>query len=204
MSSRSLFLCLTAVLVLFSMNLDSSEATEFRVGGNKENAWRIPTAPNELNEWAGKERFRIGDSLVFKYDSKVDSVLQVGEEGYKKCNKSSPIKSYQDGNTMIKLDKAGPFFFISGATGNCEKGEKLEVKVLSPKHAGSVSAPSPSQAPKSSPIVTPRPLLTPASAPPVVTPATAPAAASSAGSSVVVIGFSTMVVMSTLFAVAMV
>ncbi|CAI9285641.1 unnamed protein product [Lactuca saligna] len=204
MSSKSLFLCLTTCLILFSMNVFGAEATEFLVGGNK-NSWRIHTSPNELNEWAEKERFRIGDSLVFKYDSKIDSVLRVDEEDYKKCNKSNPSKSYNDGNTKIKLDEAGPFFFISGANGNCEKGEKLEVKVLSQKHAGSVGGPSPSQAPKPSPKVLPRPVLTPANAPPspAITPATAPTA-STASSNAWVIGISTMVVMATLFVVAMV
>lgn len=62
MSSKSLFLCFTTCLILFSMNVFGTEATEFLVGGNK-NSWHIHTSPNELNEWAEKERFRIGDSL---------------------------------------------------------------------------------------------------------------------------------------------
>ncbi|KAI3524313.1 hypothetical protein L1887_02966 [Cichorium endivia] len=202
MGSGSFSLCLTTVLILFSMNLYGSEATDFLVGGK--NSWRIPTSPSDLNSWAGKERFRIGDSLVFKYDSKTDSVLRVDEEDYKKCYKSKPLKAYDDGNTKVKLDEAGPFFFISGASGNCEKGEKIEVKVLSQKH-GSVGGSSPSQAPKPSPTVLPRPVLTPANAPPspVLTPASAPTA-STAASNVWVIGISTVTVMTTLFVVSMV
>lgn len=61
-STRSSLLCLAMGLVLFSMNFDVSKATEFEVGG-KENSWRIPTTANGLNEWAEKERFKIGDVL---------------------------------------------------------------------------------------------------------------------------------------------
>ncbi|XP_024978901.1 mavicyanin-like [Cynara cardunculus var. scolymus] len=135
--------------MFLSMILGGSEAREFLVGGN-ENSWRVSTSPNHLIQWAEKERFKIGDSLVFKYDSKVDSVLKVDEEDYKKCNKNKPLKEYHDGNTTIVLDKAGPFFFISGFTGHCDKGVKLEVKVLSHKH-GSIGESSPSIAPKPSP-----------------------------------------------------
>lgn len=83
---------------------------------------------------------------VLKYDGKTDSVLEVTEEDYKTCNKSNPIKSYNDGNTRITLDKSGPFFFISGAEGHCEKGQKLEIKVLSAKHGHSPAVPAPSPA----------------------------------------------------------
>ncbi|KAJ9557998.1 hypothetical protein OSB04_012612 [Centaurea solstitialis] len=180
---RSIFFCLISVLILFSMNL---EAREFLVGG-KENLWRISSSPRQLIEWAEKERFKIGDSLVFKYDSKSDSVLKVDEEDYKKCTTTKPLKEYNDGNTKIVLDKAGPYFFISGAYGNCEKGERLEVKVLSEKHS-SVGATSPSPAPKPSPKEPSPPKASPPKAPsspkassspkvvspPVSTPAEAP------------------------------
>lgn len=75
---------------------------------------------------------------VLNYDPKSDSVLQVNEEDYNNCNKAQPIKSYEDGVTKILLDRSGPFFFISGANGHCEKGQKLDVIVLSPKHSSSI------------------------------------------------------------------
>ncbi|KAI7758092.1 hypothetical protein M8C21_002083 [Ambrosia artemisiifolia] len=155
-SMRFSLLCFVTCFILFSLNFDAYEATQFVVGG-KENLWRIPTSTNELNTWAQHERFKIGDSIVFKYDSKTDSVLRVEEGDYKKCIKSKPINEYNDGNTTIDLNKSGAFFFISGADGHCEKGEKLEIRVLSHKH----SVPPPSLAPKSSPAT-----LTPPAEPP--------------------------------------
>nr|XP_043623080.1 early nodulin-like protein 1 [Erigeron canadensis] len=185
-STRLLFLCLATTLVVFSVNLDVSEATEFVVGG-KQNSWST-NAPNELNAWAEKERFKVGDSLVFKYDAKVDSVLQVEEGDYKKCIKTKPINEYHDGNTLIKLNESGAFYFISGANGHCEKGQKLVIRVLSQKHSS--TAPAPSLPPTTTPSA--------ASPPPVFTPAEAPKD-SSVGSSDFAI--STMV-MTTLVAAA--
>ena len=44
------------------MNVHVSEALEFVVGG-KENSWHVPSAPDSLNAWAEKERFKTGDVL---------------------------------------------------------------------------------------------------------------------------------------------
>lgn len=116
---------------------------------------------------------------VFKYDSKVDSVLQVEEGDYKKCITTKPIKEFHDGNSKFPITKSGAFFFISGANEHCQKGQKLEVKVLSHKH----SSPPPSLPPKDSPITLPPPVLTPAESP----------KSNAAGSNVGIIGISTMV-----------
>jgi hypothetical protein len=80
---------------------------------------------------------------VWKYDGEKDSVLQVRKEDYVNCNTSNPIEEHKDGNTKVKLDRAGAFYFISGAKGHCEKGQKLVVVVLSPRHTAISPAPSP-------------------------------------------------------------
>ena len=50
-----------ACLVIFSSS-SALEAREFLVGGT-ENAWKIPPSPMALNQWAGRNRFRVGDVL---------------------------------------------------------------------------------------------------------------------------------------------
>jgi hypothetical protein len=84
---------------------------------------------------------------AWKYDGQKDSVLQVTKEAYASCNTTSPIEEYKDGNTKVKLDRSGPFYFISGAEGHCEKGQKFVVVVLSQKqrHTGISPAPSPAE-----------------------------------------------------------
>ncbi|KAM3759135.1 hypothetical protein ACB098_01G098600 [Castanea mollissima] len=136
-----------SALVLLLVVISSCEAKEILVGG-KADAWKIPSSQSDsLNQWAESTRFRIGDSLVWKYDSGKDSVLQVNKEGYVSCNISNPIEEYKDGNTKVKLSRSGPFYFISGTKGNCEKGQKLVVVVLSPRNRYTGISPSPAPTP---------------------------------------------------------
>uniref|UniRef100_A0A7N0TJJ9 Phytocyanin domain-containing protein n=1 Tax=Kalanchoe fedtschenkoi TaxID=63787 RepID=A0A7N0TJJ9_KALFE len=52
---------------------------------------------------------------------------------------------HTDGNTTVNLTPSGPYYFISGARGQCEKGQKLQVIVLSTKHVRPATAsPAPS------------------------------------------------------------
>ncbi|KAL3643011.1 hypothetical protein CASFOL_013826 [Castilleja foliolosa] len=140
---KSLMPCL-AILLLVSM-ISFSEAKELGIGGKK-SKWEVPSSPDKYNKWAQSKRFQIGDAIVLKYDGKIDSVLQVSEGNFKSCIKSNPIQSYNDGNTKITLDKSGPFYFISGADGHCEKGQKVEITVMSEKHHHHPDAPAPSPA----------------------------------------------------------
>ncbi|XP_022899301.1 early nodulin-like protein 1 [Olea europaea var. sylvestris] len=113
-----------------------SEVREFVVG-YKNNLWAVPSFVDEFNKWAKKTHFQIGDSLVLKYNSKTYSVLEVNEEDYKICNNANPIKSHNDRETTFSVEKSCPFFFISGAEEHCQKGQRLEVMVLSEKNGSS-------------------------------------------------------------------
>ncbi|RDX81304.1 Early nodulin-like protein 1 [Mucuna pruriens] len=136
----------SASLLLLFLLFGFSAAKELLVGGNI-NAWKIPSSqPDSLNQWAERSRFRVGDYLVWKYESGKDSVLEVTREGYGNCSTSNPIKEYSDGNTKVKLERPGPFYFISGAKGHCEKGQKLIVVVMSPRHTFTAISPAPSPA----------------------------------------------------------
>ena len=64
----------------------------------------------------------------FKY--KKDSVLVVTEEEYDKCQPSHPQFFSNNGDTVFQLDRPGFFYFISGVTGHCQKGQKMIIKVL--------------------------------------------------------------------------
>ncbi|XP_057433458.1 early nodulin-like protein 14 [Lotus japonicus] len=125
----------SASLLLLFLLFGFSAAKELLVGG-KTDAWKVPSSEaDSLNQWAEKSRFKVGDYLVWKYDGGKDSVLQVNKEDYGSCNTSNPIEEYKDGNTKVKLDRPGPHYFISGAKGHCEKGQKLVVVVMTPKHS---------------------------------------------------------------------
>lgn len=64
----------------------------------------------------------------FKY--KKDSVMEVDEEGYKNCNASYPNMFSNSGNTVFKFPHAGSFYFISGTSGHCLRGQKMIIRVL--------------------------------------------------------------------------
>ncbi|VVB08951.1 unnamed protein product [Arabis nemorensis] len=66
-------------------------------------------------------------SSVFRYEAGKDSVLEVTRDAYKNCNTTNPLANYTDGGTKVKLDRSGPFYFISGADGHCEYWEINEI-----------------------------------------------------------------------------
>jgi hypothetical protein len=68
--------------------------------------------------------------LVFEYDPKVDTLLRVTKEDYRSCNGRKPIEKYDDGRTKVELDRSEVFYFIGGAKGFCENGQKLSVVVI--------------------------------------------------------------------------
>ncbi|XP_010108542.2 early nodulin-like protein 1 [Morus notabilis] len=111
------------VFLLFTF----SKAKEILVGG-KENSWTLPSNSSEsithLDEWAKNTIFERGDILIFKFDPKKDSVLRVTEKNFNGCNTSKPLERYRNKKTLIELDQCKPFYFISGAKGHCQKGQK--------------------------------------------------------------------------------
>ncbi|EMS63360.1 Early nodulin-like protein 1 [Triticum urartu] len=104
-------------LLLLLALLDASRATNFEAGDSQ-----------TYNHWASKNHFHVGDIVHFKYN--VDSVMEVTEEEYNKCESSHPIFFSNNGNTEVRLDRPGPFYFISGATGHCQGGQRMVIKRL--------------------------------------------------------------------------
>lgn len=79
---------------------------------------------------------------MFRY-AEEDSVLVVTEADYRTCNTSNPLRRLQGGHSVFRLTRPGPFFFIGGAAGRCERGQKLVVVVLSVRGPKRGAAPSP-------------------------------------------------------------
>ncbi|KAJ0253221.1 Early nodulin-like protein 3 [Hirschfeldia incana] len=153
MAQRTLTCCVFSFF--FFLLVDLACCKEILVGG-KHSAWKVPSSPSDsLNKWAESLRFHVGDSLVWKYDGENDSVLQVTKEAYINCNTTNPAASYSSGDTKVKLERSGSFFFISGSKSNCVQGEKLHIVVMSSRggghhHTGGFftgSAPSPAPSP---------------------------------------------------------
>ncbi|XP_059658451.1 early nodulin-like protein 1 [Cornus florida] len=86
--------------------------------------------------------------MVFKYKNGSDSVLAVKKDDYDKWNTKKLIMKMDDGDSVFKFDRSGPFFFISGNKDNCQKGQKLIIVVLAVRnhHKSPPSTPSPAPA----------------------------------------------------------
>ncbi|XP_010541555.1 PREDICTED: early nodulin-like protein 3 [Tarenaya hassleriana] len=155
----------SSVLLFISLLLlltDLTNCREILVGG-KSNAWKVPSSPaDSLNRWAEKARFHVGDTLLWKYDGEKDSVLRVTKEAYVTCNTTEPVAKFSGGETKVKLERHGAFFFISGSKTNCEQGEKLFVVVMSPRSSRGFFV---SEAPSPSPVAAAAEIRAPAVAP---------------------------------------
>ncbi|KAF7814796.1 basic blue protein-like [Senna tora] len=79
--------------------------------------------------WAAGEIFTVRDNLVFKYDS-TQAVAIVSESGYKSCNSSNALKTYNGGNSKVPLSLPGNMYFISPTPSYCSRGMKLAINVV--------------------------------------------------------------------------
>ncbi|RZC76016.1 hypothetical protein C5167_000197 [Papaver somniferum] len=131
----SLIFCIIFIFCFHQYFTLVVHSLEYDVGDTK--GWVVPqsNASNIYNEWASKKRFQIEDSIRFKYGK--DSVMVVSETDYKACNSTQPMFFSNNGNTIFKLDRSGYFYFISGVSGHCERGQKMIIKVLAIEEAPS-------------------------------------------------------------------
>ncbi|XP_051118330.1 early nodulin-like protein 1 [Andrographis paniculata] len=132
---------LLSLLLIGSMAAAAAEASGFQF----EVAWRKPTGMESetYNDWAARNRFRIGDSIQFKYQN--DSVLEVSPADYRRCESSNPISESDDGGTVMKFERSGLFYFISGNSDHCQWGQRLIVRVMHLSEE-EIAAPAPAPA----------------------------------------------------------
>ncbi|XP_004231821.1 early nodulin-like protein 21 [Solanum lycopersicum] len=116
------------VIITSSLELVNASSMEFQVGDTT--GWTVPPQNDTIfyNNWASAMRFKIGDTIRFKY--KKDSVMEVTDKDYKKCNSTQPHFFSNSGNTMFTLEHSGYYYFISGAAGHCERGQRMILRVM--------------------------------------------------------------------------
>ncbi|XP_010438473.1 PREDICTED: early nodulin-like protein 2 [Camelina sativa] len=136
------------IVMLMGLGFTMSNGYKFYVGGR--DGW-VLTPSEDYSLWSHRNRFQVNDTLHFKYAKGKESVLEVSEQEYNTCNTTHPLTSLSDGDSLFLLSHSGSFFFISGNSQNCLKGQKLAVKVMStvhhshsPRHTSPSPSPSPS------------------------------------------------------------
>ncbi|KAK1397015.1 early nodulin-like protein 2 [Heracleum sosnowskyi] len=154
MGSFQTFLCVFLVTLPYIISL--SNAYSFSAGGK--DGWIL--SPSEsYDAWSKRQRFIIGDIITFKYTQGVDSVLAVNKNDFDTCNINNPITKMDDGNSVFKLDKAGPFYFISGNKSNCDQAmtpmSPAAMTPMSPEIPAMPSSPTMSMPGSEAPMLTP-------------------------------------------------
>uniref|UniRef100_A0A9I9CTE7 Phytocyanin domain-containing protein n=2 Tax=Cucumis melo TaxID=3656 RepID=A0A9I9CTE7_CUCME len=105
----------------------------------------------DFDSWASSQTFKVGDQIVFKYDSSLHSVVELPEESsYKNCDIGNSIESKSSGNDVIKLTKSGTRYFACGTIGHCSQGMKVKIKIATGTASSTPSSPSSSSSSSSS------------------------------------------------------
>ncbi|XVE66303.1 hypothetical protein DITRI_Ditri08aG0070100 [Diplodiscus trichospermus] len=146
----------TATLIQLAM------AANYTVGGSS-GGWDSST---DLQTWVASQKLVVGDNLIFQYTPNHD-VLEVTKADYDSCKTSSPIQTYNDGNTVIPLSSPGKRYFICGTLGHCSQGMQIEIDTLATSTPPATSPNPPSTSP--APIASPSPATSPS--PPSASPA---------------------------------
>nr|QWC93368.1 chloroplast early nodulin-like protein [Lilium davidii var. unicolor] len=126
--ASSFFILLLCVLISSS----AVTAKIQRVGGPA--GWVVHGKDTKYPTWSTKIYHAGHDTLLFLYKKNTDSVLQVTQADYIKCNTKHPIARYNSGADAIKLTTVGDFYFISGTPNHCRLGQKMHAKVTQSGH----------------------------------------------------------------------
>ncbi|KAL4279704.1 hypothetical protein GQ457_03G041490 [Hibiscus cannabinus] len=121
--SWGLIFCTCFSILAAAMNVSVKASKQHTIG------WQQPSDNDTdvYSQWASSQRFHFMHA-AFEYRN--DSVLVVDKWDYYHCNSIKPIYSFDDGNTVINLDRPGFFYFISGVLDHCMDGQKLMIQVM--------------------------------------------------------------------------
>ncbi|KAL2338151.1 hypothetical protein Fmac_012597 [Flemingia macrophylla] len=111
------------------MLLHYAEAQSEHVVGGDSLGWSVPPDNSTYQNWAFNRTFRVGDTLVFNFESGHD-VREVSEDSYDDCNVADAIGSPGSTSpTNVVLDRVGDHYYICGFGRHCLSGQKLAITV---------------------------------------------------------------------------
>ncbi|KAF8092307.1 hypothetical protein N665_0417s0004 [Sinapis alba] len=131
---------MATLVVVLAFLVAEVAAKRWTVGDNK--FWN----PNvNYTVWAQDKHFYLDDWLYFVYERNQYNVIEVNETNYISCNANNPIANWSrgSGRDVVHLNVTRHYYLISGNSGGCYRGMKLDVLVEKPP-------PSPAPAPSKS------------------------------------------------------
>ncbi|CAN6927337.1 unnamed protein product [Brassica oleracea var. botrytis] len=124
MATTTRMFCFVLVMVLMGC---CCSAKIYKMGDSK--GWTAKHGT--YYDWAKRNEFQVGDSLMFQYDGNVNDVTQVSSRlEYQFCNSLSPKAVYNTGHDVVTLREPGYHFFITSNHSQCVAGQKLLVLVV--------------------------------------------------------------------------
>ncbi|KAG8484483.1 hypothetical protein CXB51_022862 [Gossypium anomalum] len=137
--AAEIVLAVTAVVAL----LQFSHAAVYKVG---DSAGWTSIGNLDYKQWSATKTFQVGDIIRFEYNAQFHNVMRVTHPMYKACNASAPLATYTTGNDTINITTKGHHYFICGAPGHCQAGQKVDINVLRTSEAAPTTAPEGSTA----------------------------------------------------------
>ncbi|KAG1359672.1 putative Myosin-8 [Cocos nucifera] len=125
MACRQMLAVLAVALVAMATIPVMARATEYVVGDDM--GWGLQV---NYTDWARGKVFRVGDSLVFKYNPGNHNVLRVSGPDFQACNKVSAREPLASGDDAVPLSSPGKRWYVCGKAVHCESGQKLVITVL--------------------------------------------------------------------------
>ncbi|XP_066332683.1 blue copper protein 1a-like [Miscanthus floridulus] len=132
MASKQMLLL--AVAVAFLPALDA--ATEHWVGDDK--GW---TLGFNYTAWAQTKQFKVGDTLVFKYNKSSHTVVEVSGADFAACSTPEAAKVLATGRDQVALDSPGRRWFVCSIGAHCLNGMKVRIDVLAADDNSPVAPP---------------------------------------------------------------
>ncbi|KAI3859166.1 hypothetical protein MKW92_047162 [Papaver armeniacum] len=145
---------LMVIMATSSMLVQVSMATVYKVG---DDAGWTTMGDVDYQKWSSSKTFRVGDVILFTYNTQYHNVMQVTHPQYQACNATAPLKTFTTGNDSITITRNGHYFYLCGIPGHCQSGQKVDIRVARLTTASATSpAASPSDAPTISPAGSPK------------------------------------------------
>ncbi|CAJ2672786.1 unnamed protein product [Trifolium pratense] len=130
MASSRLILLAISMVLLSSIAM----ATDYVVGDEK--GW---TVDFNYTQWAQDKVFRVGDNLVFNYDSSKHNVFKVNGTLFKSCTFPPQNEALTTGKDVIALKTDGNKWYVCGKANHCAARQmKLVINVAPSSSAHSI------------------------------------------------------------------
>ncbi|KAK1418471.1 hypothetical protein QVD17_27616 [Tagetes erecta] len=121
---------LLMIIMISSFQLQSTMAKTKHIVGDTL-GWTIPPGgAATYATWASKNKFTIGDSLIFNFTTGFHNVAEVPKAATNDpCTATNTLSLYPTSPVTITLTRPGTHNYICTVIGHCQIGQKLTIHV---------------------------------------------------------------------------